>query len=132
MGKNFSLWFTRKANLDENDGTALFKEREVWWCSLGKNIGFEQDGVGDLFTRPVVILKKFNVHTCLIIPLTSQEKVGKYYFSIGVINGVSNIAILSQIRFIDRKRLVRKLAKLEAETFKNLYNATQNACFPEI
>ena len=58
---------------------ALFHEREVWWCSLGANIGFEQDGGGEDFERPVVILKKFNLDACLIVPLTARPKKGIGY-----------------------------------------------------
>ncbi len=83
MKKNFRLWTAKKEVLNDTKGTALFHEREVWWCALGANIGFEQDGGQEDFERPVVILKKFNLDACLIVPLTGRPKEGKYYFPVG-------------------------------------------------
>ncbi len=65
MKKDFRRWTTKKEVLNDTEGTALFHEREVWWCALGANIGFEQDGGQEDFERPVVVLKKFNLDACL-------------------------------------------------------------------
>lgn len=35
-----------------------FNEREVWWASVGINIGNEVDGKNGYFERPVLVLKK--------------------------------------------------------------------------
>jgi len=32
-----------------------YKKRETWICNIGENIGFEEDGKGNEFTRPVII-----------------------------------------------------------------------------
>ena len=37
-----------------------FKEKDIWWASLGANIGHEQDGKNESFERPILVLKKFN------------------------------------------------------------------------
>lgn len=57
MKKYFWKWHTKKEQLDKTKGSALFHEREVWWCALGVNVGYEQDGGQEDFERPVVILK---------------------------------------------------------------------------
>jgi hypothetical protein len=41
MSKNFKDWFTEKNDLHENKVRAFFHEREVWFASVGVNIGFE-------------------------------------------------------------------------------------------
>jgi mRNA interferase MazF len=46
------------------------KEGEVWMCSLGKNIGYEQNGTNENFSRPVLIVKKFNNHIFWSVPLS--------------------------------------------------------------
>jgi mRNA interferase MazF len=46
----------------------LFKERDIWWVSIGVNVGFEEDGKHEKFLRPVLILKKFNKELFLGIP----------------------------------------------------------------
>ena len=130
MEKDFWNWHSKKEHLNKVKGTALFHEREVWWCALGANIGFEQDGSGELFTRPVVILAKFNLDACLVVPLTAKPKKCKYYFSVGNVSGRDAVAVLSQIRFVDRKRLAMKISTMDHNTFQSLNKAVIKACFP--
>ena len=98
MQKDFWKWHAKKELLNDTEGTALFHEREIWWCALGANIGFEQDGSSDLFTRPVVILTKFNLDACLVVPLTSRAKKGTYYFPVGDVDGRDATAVLWWLR----------------------------------
>jgi len=130
MRKDFQKWHNLKKQLHEHEGVALFHEREIWWCSLGANVGFEQDGVGEIFTRPVVILTKFNLDVCLVVPLTARPKKGVYYFSVGEVAGRQAIAVLSQLRFIDRKRLALKMETLDRDIFQALARAAVDVCFP--
>lgn len=97
--------------------------REVWWCKLGINIGFEQDGKNEDYSRPVVILKTFSTNACIVIPLTTRDKKGIYYFDLGSVDGRDAKAILSQIRFIDKRRLVNKVDTVEKEVYKKLKKA---------
>ena len=129
MKKDFQKWHGIKKELHERSSGVFFHEREIWWCSLGANIGFEQDGAGEDFQRPVIILKKFNLDVCLVIPLTGREKIGKYYFTIGEVDGKKATAVISQVRFIDRKRLVNKIGVVEEETFGRLMQAIVAANF---
>ncbi len=122
----------KNEQLNTADGTAVFHGREVWWCALGANIGYEQDGTSELFTRPVAILTKFNLDACLVVPLTARPKTGKYYVPVGEVNGRNATAVLSQIRFVDRKRLAVKIATLDQDTFEDLTTAIVRACFPNL
>lgn len=130
MQKDFWRWHYKKEQLNDTKGQALFHEREVWWCALGANIGCEQDGGGELFTRPVIIIKKFNLDACLIVPLTARSKKGAYYLPIGMVGEEEAIAILSQLRLVDRKRLARKITTIEQVVFEKLIEAIVKACFP--
>lgn len=132
MKKDFWKWHEKKEKVNEAEGTALFHEREVWWCTLGTNIGFEQDGSSELFTRPVVVLTKFNLDACLVVPLTAKPKKGKYYFDVGEIAGRKAVAVLSQLRFVDRKRLTDKIITMDQEVFKILTKAVVNVCFSDL
>lgn len=119
--KNFNLWNSKKKKINQkNIQKVYFHEREIWWCGLGLNIGFEQDGKGEKFQRPVVVIKKFNQYSFLAIPLTTKNKQGKYYFDVGVIHNKRAIAILSQIKFLDTRRLLKKIGMLEGDIFKAL------------
>ena len=93
-----------------------FYEREIWWASLGANIGFEQNGKNDNFERPILVLKKFNQYVLWALPLTSQEKEGQYYFPTEY-NGEKSFVILSQLRLISSKRLLRNIRMIPESEF---------------
>ena len=79
-----------------------------------------------------MILTKFNLDACLAVPLTSRVKKGKYYFPVGDVDGRDATAVLSQIRFVDRKRLAVKISTMEHSMFDSLTKATVAACFPQL
>ena len=55
-------WNKIKKKIDLEQKSCKYpKEGEVWMTSLGRNIGFEQNGSGDNFSRPVLIIKKFKL-----------------------------------------------------------------------
>ena len=58
----FDIWNQLKKKIDSLDFLCnrYPKEGEVWMISVGKNIGFEQNGSGSNFSRPVLVIKKFN------------------------------------------------------------------------
>ena len=118
--KDFDGWNQEKQRLHQLSPTLYFHAREVWWCELGVNIGYEQDGTNAQFARPVVILKRYSTNACLIVPLTSQDKIGTYHFDVGEVDGRVAKAILSQVRFVDKRRLINKVDMLNHETFEKL------------
>lgn len=75
------------------------------------------------------ILKKFNLDACLIVPLTGRPRPGKYYFSVGRIEDRDAVAVLSQVRFIDRKRLKNKVCTLNEKVFRPLVQSVIRASF---
>lgn len=116
MDKDFSQWHKNKEFLHNEKKRPFFHEGEVWFCIFGANIGFEQDGRGELFLRPAIIIKKFNQETFWGLPLTKHQKSGKYYYSFEL-NGAISTAILSQIRLVDGKRLNYKIGNIPKEDF---------------
>lgn len=114
--KDYKAWTPLKRTLNNIDEPRLFfHEREIWYCHLGENIGFEQDGQEELFLRPVVIIRKFNNDILWGVPLTRTKKNLPFYFAFtihsetGAPDKEQSIAILSQIRLIDAKRLRRMI-----------------------
>ncbi len=57
MQKKFDDWNKAKKTINDIGEYKLYHTREVWWCSLGVNVGFEQDGSKDEHRRPVLVLK---------------------------------------------------------------------------
>ncbi len=121
--KAFGAWNKEKKRLHLNNPTIFFHSREVWWCKLGINIGFEQDGKNQQFSRPVIILKTYSINAALIIPLTSRNKKGTYYFDVGRVDGRDAKAVLSQVRFIDKRRLINKVDVVSVDMFEKLKSA---------
>ncbi len=130
MGKDYTEWHKKKSilNTREDIDTIFFREKEVWWVALGVNVGFEQDGKGEEFRRPVLILKKFNKYVVLAVPLTTRIKKNKYYISCNLQEDKSNtrMAIISQIRLIDTKRFIDKLGVADTASFDQIKNAIKD------
>lgn len=115
--KDFSNWIRLKEKLHgSNHKPPYFKEREIWWCSVGENIGNEINGKDILFNRPVLIVRKLDKYSFLGVPLTSSEKIGSWYVSITHGENKST-AVVSQIRHLDYKRLDKKMATLDEVDF---------------
>jgi len=124
MAKNFTDWLTLKQAIDNSARTgAGYKEREIWWMSIGHNVGFEEDGKGTVFSRPVLIVKGFSAQIFWGIPLSSISKSGVYYYAFTIV-GQSNpsTAILSQLRVFDTKRLTTKLGVVNKSDFEAIKN----------
>ena len=73
--KDFLNWHRIKENIEFNNNRVYFHKREIWWCSLGVNVGFEQDGKGKNFARPVLIFKKFNKEIFWALPISAKIKI---------------------------------------------------------
>jgi hypothetical protein len=65
MQKDFDGWNEQKKSIHVASHAPLYHEREIRWCHLGTNIGFEQDGTGEGRSRPVLILKGFSREVCV-------------------------------------------------------------------
>lgn len=127
MQKNFDTWNEHKKLIHNKSENRLYHEREVWWCSLGVNIGFEQDGSGPDNERPVLILKGFSKQVCLTMPLTTSQKKNPYHVFLGkIIDDRDSFAITSQIRLIDTKRLINKIGFVEQVVFEKIRKAIKN------
>lgn len=134
--KRLESWNILKIKLDMKDRVFHPKKRDIWLAHLGINVGHEQDGSGDYFQRPVVILKRLNFQTFVVIPLTSRKKTGSFYFPLYTSQKKQSIAILAQIRVLDQKRFIRKVGVVPKEKFQKLTKRigtflTEDASGPE-
>lgn len=117
MEKDFDRWNSWKRALHEGIEAPQFSRGEVWWCSIGLNIGHEQDGKHELFSRPVLIIRKFNPHLFIGVPLTTKIKHNPYSQTIRF-QGREQCVMLSQIRLWDSKRLGNRMGKLPTAQLK--------------
>ena len=112
--KSFKIWTPVKVVIqNKNVEPPFIHQREIWYAHLGENIGFEEDGKGKDFLRPVLIYRIFNKNIFWGIPLTTKGKDIKCYAKIEE----NSFAILSQIKLIDTKRLSHKIITISQPTF---------------
>ena len=117
-GKDYGRWHRLKAALNRGspEEQRFIKERQIWYCALGANIGSEQDGKGRDFSRPVLVIRVFNRDVFVALPLTSAIKSSSFYSPLEV-HGRKGSVILSQIRLLDRRRLIRYLGMARQQEF---------------
>ena len=119
MQKDFDNWNNLKKQLHGLGRGPFVSEREIWWCSLGVNIGREQDGRGADFERPVIIIKTMSPDTFIGLPLSTKKRIEK--FQAPITHGkVRGLALLDQIRVFDTKRLRRKIGMADIDQFSVL------------
>jgi mRNA interferase MazF len=128
--KDFDTWSTHKKTLHQYGENRFYREGEVWWCALGVNIGTEQDGTGTNFDRPIVVVRAFNRSMFLGVALTGKVREGPFYMPLGLIGGREASAILSQVRLIDTRRLIRRIDTLDAPIFTQLRARLRDTLFP--
>ena len=128
--KNFDDWNQKKKNLDGLAYGPFCKEGEVWFTSIGLNIGDEEDGKNMEFERPVLVLRKFNKNIFVGVPLSSVAKPNnKYYVTIRM-NGKEASVIISQVRLYSAKRLRRRMAIIDNKQLLSVVRAAQGTMSP--
>ena len=114
--KEFDRWNEIKKSIHEKPDNFGVHEREIWWLSLGINIGVEIDGKNKDFERPVLILRKFNRQMVWVFPITSRAKNLKFYEKFTFGDREYFIAI-TQIRTVSTKRFLRKIGMMNNDDF---------------
>ncbi len=111
--KQFLKWIGLKEKLHfQYRRTPEVSEGDIWWASLGENIGYEISGKSKLFSRPVIIFRKLSKNFYLIIPLTTQMRTGTWYVNFKHAEREMT-ACLHQVRAIDYRRLSTRLGVLD-------------------
>jgi len=120
--KEFDKWNHKKQLIHSDDREIYFRKGEIWWCSIGVNVGYEQDGKNENFERPVLVLRKINRHLALTIPLSSKIKDHPYYYQYKH-GGKSFSAIVFQLRVVSTKRFLRRLGVVKEVDFNGILDA---------
>ncbi len=130
--KDFDKWNSEKKLINENHRKVFGYPREVWWCSLGVNVGSEIDGKNENFERPVIILRVYNKETMLVLPTTGKVQDNKFHLPIEIetynpeTKNTYNKTVyvkLTQARVISNKRLLRKVDVINENEFEKIRDA---------
>jgi len=127
--KIFDGWNSVKKSVHHDKKLRSFKQRDIFYIKMGQNIGYEQNGKGDEFVRPVVIFKKFNHDMFFGMPLSTKIKEGRFYYVFEFNkNGIvmKNIVLLSQLRLFSANRLLNKIGVMEKNDFKYMKDKFKN------
>jgi mRNA-degrading endonuclease toxin of MazEF toxin-antitoxin module len=105
ISQRFFEWIGLKKNLhDAKHRSPLVSEGDIWWASVGENVGSENNGKSGLFSRPVVIYKKLSHGFYFVVPTTTQERSGTWFVAFRQ-QAKRMVACLHQTRSIDYRRL---------------------------
>jgi len=97
------------------------KRGEIWLVDLPSSDGHEQTGM-----RPVIILVETEVNIAIIIPLTSTIQALRFPHTFEIkpseLNGLTyiSVALIFQIRAIDKARLKKKIGSVEISILREL------------
>ena len=122
MQKDFDSWCAFQKKLEFTHNPPFFKEGEIWWSSIGVNIGYEMCGKGKIYARPVIVIKKYNHFTFLGVPTTSSYRNKPWSYTVSFSDRESD-ALLNQGRIFDSRRLANKITQLPDKTFMSLKEA---------
>lgn len=115
--QRFNEWALLKPKLHFFKPSELyFKERQIWWTSIGQNIGSEENGKHGNFERPVLIFKKFNKDVFLSMPISTSIKIGAYRY-VFARNEKQFCLNVSQMRVLSSKRLLRLVGHISPTDF---------------
>lgn len=117
--KDHDGWNKLKKKLDVENAVPYFHEGEVWWGSLGINVGHEEDGKNAQFNRPVLVVKKFNKRLFWGVPLTTQLKDSRHYHQFEF-KKKRQCAMLTQMRLWDANRLTQYMGNIEKHAFRHI------------
>lgn len=115
--KRFPEWLHLKEQLDAKRHAAPHvNARDIWWASIGENVGSEINGKSDLFSRPVLVLKKLAHGFYFVAPTSTKIKTGSWYAPI-TFNARDMVVCLHQARSIDHRRLSSRIGQLDEGDF---------------
>ena len=133
--KDYDRWNEIKKSVNENKRKIGIKPREIFWAKIGQNIGFEQNGKGKNFVRPVIIVRRLTKDLFIGIPTTTTIRESNEYFHIFEYNDKEkNIlkvsALILQIKVLSIKRLMNKIGMINKNDFDEVVLKSKNLIGP--
>jgi mRNA interferase MazF len=94
---------------------------EIWLVDIPATGGHEQQGL-----RPVILMAELEANMAMVIPCTSNLRALRFPHILEINpdfkNGLSilSVALIFQLRALDRKRLSKKIGSLDASQIRFL------------
>ena len=117
--KDFDGWMRLKRKLHNIGKYRFIHEGDVWWYAAGENIRTEINGKSKLFSRPILVIKKFGRHSFWGVPLTTQIHKGSWYVRFAF-QGKPVCAAVIQLRNVDVARLYERIGQVPESDLKSV------------
>ena len=125
---NFKEWDEHKYRVHSRQPVQYVMEGEIWWCAIGLNVGRETNGKRNNngeYIRPVLILTILGRESVLAVPLSRTKRAGKYFYNINH-KGEAQSLSLHQIRYMDTRRLTRRIRKINRKELIDIREAVRS------
>ena len=124
--KDYLKWSQKKSELNNSGITRSIREGDVFWAAMGENIGVEIDGKNEKYSRPVLVLKKYNRYCFMGVPLTTKIKEKGDWYVEFEFQGHPETAVVFQARFMDTEWLYQRIGRLSVGDFKKVKTSFLN------
>lgn len=131
--QEYDKWNEVKKETIQNKRKLGIKVREIFWVKIGQNIGDEEYGKGEMFSRPVIVVRQLTSDLFLGVPLTSTLKDDDYFHQFEFNSKkciVKNSAMILQLRTFSKKRITDKIGKVNMEDFKKIQDKITRMIIP--
>jgi len=108
----YDNWNNIKKDISQKTKDINFNQKEIFMSYVGENIGFEQNGKGIDFMRPLLVFRKYSNNLFLGIPLSTTLRDGSFFFNFKFLEDKESCALLVQTKTFDAKRLDRKIGTI--------------------
>ena len=115
----YNLWNISKIHTAQSKPKNV-KNGHIYWVKIGKNIGCEVFGKGDLFARPVLVVKRLQNSLFFGIPLSSKIKNNPHSHIFVDSRDKRQNALLNQMRMFDTRRIVSRCSKINEVELQNI------------
>jgi len=122
--ESFDEWNEVKKQTHLEKRRLDIKPREIFWAKIGQNIGDEEYGKGENFTRPVIVIKQLSRDLFLGIPTTTILKHNDYFHTFEYRNkqrgSIQNAAMILQLKVFSKKRVMNKIGMVHKKDFEEI------------
>lgn len=125
--KRYDEWNELKKSLHYSGKLPTYHEREIWWMSIGENIGSEINGKGEKFLRPILVVRKYG-NLFFGVPLSSQIHQGRWY-ELFEYKNKTQCALLSQSGKYSANRLHHKMGRMPRMDYLRIAHSLKRLVF---
>lgn len=132
--KKFDEWNEAKKATESIERKVGIKPRELFWVKIGINIGSEEYGKGENFTRPVIIIRRLTHDLFLGVPTTTSIKHDDYFHSFEYNHENKGkhqtTAMILQVKVFSTKRIMKRIGMVDKENFKMIQEKVKRLVDP--